>query len=231
MSVSPFFGIEMMMKIILASKSPRRRELVQLLNLSFRSQAADVDEDSIQTPNITTNVVARACLKGTASSRLNPSKDALILAADTAVAVDNIMLNKPGDRAEAFEMLNQLRQRTHYVHTGVALILPGGRVVKFLNTAVVTMRNYSDQEIYAYIDSGDPFDKAGAYAIQHPDFNPVRLLDGCYLSVMGLPVCQIIRTLTENKIKIDFDYKMVRAAHQNYIHCPDLLKLKSLITK
>jgi MAF protein len=106
------------------------------------------------------------------------------------------ILGKPKDTAEAFAMLTRLRGHTHQVYTGVALLrLSDGLLIKELCVTDVPMRDYSDAEIHAYIRTGDPLDKAGAYAIQHPQFQPVAHMEGCYASVMGLPMCHVVRML------------------------------------
>ena len=117
-------------------------------------------------------------------------------------------------------MLRALRNRPHEVHTGVVLTaLPTGREVSGVNTAVVTMRNYSDAEIAAYIASGDPMDKAGAYAIQHPGFRPVARLEGCFTGVMGLSVCHLVQLFSELELMVKAEKTAVAAAHHHY-PCP-----------
>jgi septum formation protein len=120
----------------------------------------------------------------------------VIVAADTAVVVDDSLLGKPQDVAAAVQMLRRLRGRSHQVYTGLAVVkMPDGDPLTDLCITDVPMRTYSDEEIDAYVASGDPLDKAGAYAIQHPAFHPVEKLAGCYASVMGLPLCHLVRTL------------------------------------
>jgi septum formation protein len=203
---------------LLASQSPRRRELLALLNYPFQVMAADADEDSITTPDPAVNVVETAVLKAsliTTQYTPPPHTRTLLIAADTTVAVDGEILNKPRDTAEARHMLQRLGNRTHEVHSGFVLqdMASGGRVTG-VHTAVVTMRNYSDAEIEAYIATGDPMDKAGAYAIQHPIFRPVSALAGCYLSVMGLPLCDILLALRQWGIPLRVDWTAVQQAHQ-----------------
>src|SRR5204863_5653183 len=111
----------------------------------------------------------------------------------TTVVDGNDILGKPIDNAEAFAMLTRLRGHTHQVYTGVALLRKSdGLLLKELSVTDVPMRDYSDEEINAYIATGDPLDKAGAYAIQHPQFQPVEHMRGCYASVMGLPLCLVV---------------------------------------
>ena len=215
------------MNIILASQSPRRRELIKLLNLPYSCTSVDADEESIQDEDLIANVSSRAFLKGRTLQKRLGSHSGLILAADTAVALNNQMLNKPADSAHAKNMLHALRGQTHKVHSGVVLLNAGLSInVAFVNTAVVHMRNYSEQEIDAYIKTGDPMDKAGAYAIQHPTFQPVKKLSGCYLSVMGLPLCQIIMELETLGSVVNFNRTQLIHAHQNH-QCAELAKLTS----
>jgi len=110
-----------------------------------------------------------------------------VLAADTLVVLDGLLLGKPADADEAVAMLTRLRGRTHQVYTAVCLAQDGVRDAR-LSVSDVTMRAYSDAEISRYVASGDPLDKAGAYAIQHPWFSPVAAWTGCYAGIMGLPL-------------------------------------------
>ncbi|NJN43626.1 MAG: Maf-like protein [Anaerolineae bacterium] len=122
--------------------------------------------------------------------------EGIVVAADTTVADGNEILGKPGDVNEAIAMLKKLRGRSHQVFTAIA-ILPHGTTEPDVDLCMteVPMRNYSDEEVFAYVATGDPFDKAGSYAIQHPRFKPVTTLTGCYANVVGLPLCHLSRTL------------------------------------
>ncbi len=223
-------------QFILASQSPRRRELIQLLNFPFQVMVADVDEDSITVPDPALNVVQTARLK---SSKIASLLDlpavpplTLILAADTTVAFAGDMLNKPANNEQARQMLKRLRHTKHEVHTGFVLLDPvSGREWHGVSTAVVTMRPYSDAEIDAYVATGDPLDKAGAYAIQHPQFQPVAHLQGCYCNVMGLPVCDLMAGLeqfvgSENNQWVAWDFAAIQHAHLGY-PCPTLSTLQT----
>jgi len=120
------------------------------------------------------------------------------LAADTVVVDGDELLGKPDSDEEARRMLEQLRGRRHQVYTALALYDPPNlRMLKDLCVTEVPMRNYSDEEIERYIASGDPFDKAGAYAIQHRKFQPVENFQGCFASVMGLPLCHVVRCMRQ----------------------------------
>ncbi len=219
-----------MIQFLLASQSPRRRKLLDLLGYPFSSIAADADEMAVTIPDPAENVMETAVLKATiiASPLPRPDHRQIILAADTTVALDDAMLNKPVDTAEARYMLLAMRSRSHEVLTGYVLWdMLSGEKLRGVSTAVVTMRDYTDQEIDDYIASGDPMDKAGAYAIQHPKFRPVARIDGCYLNVMGLPVCDLILALKQFGVPIQADLTAVQQAHQNY-PCPTFNKLSQL---
>ena len=179
--------------LILASNSPRRRQLLALADWMFKVIVADVDESTRANESPAAYVLRLAETKARA---ISAHADQIILAADTTVVDGNDILGKPQDNAEAFAMLTRLRGRTHQVYTGVALLrLSDGLLLKELSVTDVPMRNYSDDEINAYIQTGDPLDKAGAYAIQHPHFRPVASMNGCYAGVMGLPLCHVIRMM------------------------------------
>jgi len=144
----------------------------------------------------------------------------IILAADTAVVDGSDILGKPKDDADAFAMLTRLRGRTHQVYTALALLRLGdGLILKDLSVTDVPMRDYSDEEIHAYIQTGDAFDKAGAYAIQHRQFHPVANLSGCYASVMGLPICHVTRMMRKINLSPKADVPVNCQKHLEY-ECP-----------
>ena len=156
----------------------------------------------------------------------------VVIAADTTVVdcqVDGrcTILGKPQDDGEAKDMLRSLRGHAHQVHTAIAILSTlDGRVITDLCTTQVPMRNYTDQEIEAYVASGDPMDKAGAYAIQHPGFHPVDNLQGCYANVMGLPLCHLTRSMSKLGIFPTADVPQACQAALSY-HCsvyPQILK-------
>ncbi len=219
---------ELRVEYLLASQSPRRRELMALLGGNVRQLAADVDEDSITTPDPAMNVVDTAVLKAhTIARSFIPAVDVrtILIAADTTVVVDGEMLNKPADAAAARQMLWQLHGRDHEVHTGYVVrdMLSGVEIVG-VHTAVVTMRPYTSAEIDAYIATGDPMDKAGAYAIQHPVFCPVQALAGCFLGVMGLPLCDLVAVLRQVGVGTAVDLTAIKHAHQQF-PCPIFARL------
>jgi MAF protein len=206
-----------MEKIILASNSPRRKDLFSLFDLPFEIIPADINEDVLpeESPKAYIARLARSKADVIASDH-----EGLIIAADTVVVDGEQLLGKPLDEAEARQMLRQLRGRTHQVYTGIAIIRSSTRqTFEDICQTDVPMRDYSDDEIEAYIATGDPMDKAGAYAIQHAGFHPVEGLTGCYASVMGLPLCHLVVGLKQFGIKIPEDLPERCQASLDYV-CP-----------
>ena len=191
----------MFMSVILASNSPRRRQLLGLTGLDFQVFPADVDETPLE-GELALAYVRRLAVNKALSVSAHVGSDALVIAADTTVVDGNQILGKPVDNEGAKQMLQQLRGRSHQVYTAIAVLQAGKLLVECCGTEV-PMREYSDSEMYAYIESGDPLDKAGAYAIQHAGFHPVDHLEGCYANVVGLPLCHLVRTF--RKIYIDLE--------------------------
>jgi septum formation protein len=189
--------------LILASNSPRRRQLIRLTGWDFVVSIADVDESPRENESPADYVLRLATTKARA---INAKTDDIILAADTTVVDGSEILGKPQDDAEAVAMLTRLRGRMHQVYTGIALLRGGDDSLQTdLCVTDVPMRDYSDEEIRAYVASGDPFDKAGAYAIQHPEFSPVINISGCYASVMGLPLCHVVRLMRRMGVEPNSD--------------------------
>ena len=180
-------------KFVLASNSPRRKQLFGLSGWEFSVLAADVDETPFAHEAPRDYVIRLAQAKASAI-QARADADAFIIGSDTTVVDGREILGKPVDEADARRMLKQLRGRTHQVYTGVAILYRKNMLID-LSIIDVPMRDYSDAEIEAYIQTGDPMDKAGAYAIQHPEFQPVSSLEGCRAGVMGLPMCHVLRML------------------------------------
>jgi MAF protein len=189
--------------VILASNSPRRKQLLALTGLNFAVSVPDVDESRHENESPAEYVLRLAEKKARA---ITADADQIILASDTTVVDGSDILGKPTDSAEAVTMLTRLRGRTHQVYTGAALLrVSDGLLLTELGVTDVPMRSYSDEEIHAYVRTGDPLDKAGAYAIQHPKFSPVENMTGCYASVMGLPLCHVTRMLRKMDIQPNTD--------------------------
>ncbi len=180
-----------LLRLVLASRSPRRQALLAGLGLTFTVDAAEVDESPLPGERAEDMVLRLSRLKATTVAQRHPG--ACVLAADTVVVLDGALLGKPSGPDEATAMLAALRGRTHIVHTAVAVAWNGELRVG-LSSSEVIMRPYSDAEIAAYVATGDPLDKAGAYAIQHPVFSPVAAWRGCYASIMGLPL-DVVRAM------------------------------------
>ena len=177
--------------LILASASQRRQQFLRDLGLTFTISVADIDETPLPGELPAPMTVRLAAAKARAVAERLPASDAprLVIASDTTVAMGDTILGKPLDGADATRMLQELRGRDHEVISAVsALRLPHFGQATCINRTTVTMRDYSDDEIEAYVATGDPMDKAGAYGIQSRDFAPVVALDGCYAGVMGLPL-------------------------------------------
>jgi septum formation protein len=203
--------------LVLASNSPRRRELLALGGWTFSVRPADIDESQMPGEAPGTYVLRLArCKAQVCAKSAQPGE--IIVAADTTVAIDGRLLGKPRDAAEAEEMLLLLRGRRHQVHTGIG-VKKGDTLLTDLCTTDVPMRRYSDAEIAAYVASGDPLDKAGAYAIQHAGFHPVENFTGCFASVMGLPLCHLLRLLRQVDV---FPAADLPAACQGFLEyqCP-----------
>ena len=210
-----------MVQLILASQSPRRRRLIERIGHTARVLVTDVDEGSVDDPDPASNVVRTALLKAEAAAE--EASQGLILAADTTVALDGEMLGKPAHDTQAIHTLTRLRGRVHQVHTGLVILeTESGQVETAVCTTDVFMRLYTNEEIAAYIDSGDPFDKAGAYAIQNRTFHPVERIDGCYTNVVGLPLCRVVALLR----RFGFASSLpVAEASCDYRSCATCLKL------
>lgn len=182
------------MTLILASQSPRRRELLAQLGVVFDTAAADVDE--AQQPGEAPAALVRRLARSKALASAARFPDWPVLAADTIVVLDGQVLGKPADATEATAMLRDLRNRPHQVFSAVFALDPrSGAQAAELSESLVWMRDYGDNEIAAYVASGDPMDKAGAYGIQNWDFAPVARLEGCFSGVMGFPLGHVGRAL------------------------------------
>jgi septum formation protein len=175
--------------IILASGSPRRRELLASLGLPFEVLVSDADEST--PPEWTPETIVRnlAVRKAEAVLPAAGERDAVIVGSDTIVVLDDKVLGKPVDEQDSAKMLAMLQGRTHQVYTGVACIgLAEGRTLVDHRVTSVTMRAMSEDEICAYIATGEPADKAGSYAIQGLGATLVDEIEGCYFNVVGLPL-------------------------------------------
>lgn len=213
--------------LVLASNSPRRKQLLALTGWEFTVLPAQVDE-SVLPGELPPAYVSRLAETKARAVFSIPGVDlrrpgVVVIAADTAVVDGTNILGKPQDTQEAEAMLRSLRGRTHQVYTGLAALNVGGRFLSDMCVSEVVMREYSDAEMLDYIASGDPLDKAGAYAIQHVGFRPVERLQGCYANVMGLPVCHLVRLLAGFGLHpemVNFSAKDVALSCQKTLDAP-----------
>jgi septum formation protein len=183
-----------MQNLILASSSPRRKELLENLQLSFNTVSSDVDEQYDPKWKPDKVVMELALRKAKFVSEQYPTS--FVIGSDTVVVNDNHILGKPENREAAFSMLKSLSGKTHSVYTGVALVTPTNERTFFEKTDVVFWE-LSDEEINQYLDTGEPFDKAGAYGIQGFGSVLVKGITGDYFSVVGLPVSRTMRELKQ----------------------------------
>ena len=190
-----------MKKIILASKSPRRRELLDSIGLKFEIKDSNFDESKVR---FTDNAgeFTEALAYGKAKGVSDKIDEGIVLGADTVVVLGNKIYGKPKDSKEAFEMLCSLNNKAHDVITGVAMIDSStGRVLVEHDVTKVMFNDLTNDEIMAYIKSGDYIGKAGAYGIQSKGAVLIKRIEGCYFNVVGLPlgkVCNMLKSLDED---------------------------------
>lgn len=183
------------MKLILASQSPRRKELLGLLGIPFTIQVPQADETFDPGKDPARQVAQVSRRKALA---IGAEDDCVIVAADTIVVCDGVILGKPRDREDAIRMLEMLSGRTHQVMTGMT-VRRGDQLMSCTEITDVTFRQISKKEMIRYVDSGEPMDKAGAYGIQGGAALFARGIRGDYYNVMGLPVCRLTELLRESK--------------------------------
>lgn len=200
---------------ILASTSPRRRELIQLFGRPFHFASADVDETPRAGESPSDLVYRLGAAKVERGAEKFPHD--VVIACDTIGVLDQEILGKPRDAYDAIRMLRLLRERPHVVYSGIAIAHHERRLVRVVTTTV-WMRAYTDDEIAAYVATGDPLDKAASYAIQHNGFRPVARIDGCQANVMGLPLCHLHHALRD--LGIIFDEPDMACQKHLDIICP-----------
>ncbi len=183
--------------LVLASNSPRRWDIIGALDASLECVDSGYVEGD-RAPGEEPQRFARRLAQGKAMAVASRRQRGIIIGADTIVTLDGDVLGKPGSEAQAVGMLERLRGRTHHVYTAVCAVdAETGRSVAAGADTVVTMREYSDAELEDYVASGEPFDKAGAYGVQDEKFRPAHLVEGCYLNVVGLPLCLTVRLIDQ----------------------------------
>ena len=183
------------MRLILASASPRRRELLRQAGFEFDIQASKVAEE-IQPGERPEEFARRAARDKALQIAASSPRGSITLGADTVVVIDGETLGKPCDREDATRMLRLLSGRTHQVHTGICLVRAPAEIEALEHeTTLVTFRELDEEEIRYYVESGEPLDKAGAYAIQGLASKFVTRISGCYSNVVGLPVARLYEIL------------------------------------
>lgn len=187
-------------RIILASTSPRRQELISSLRIPYEIKPSHVEEDTPAdwTPREIVEGLALRKAEAVHKTCLGQTEPSIVVGSDTIVLLDNEVLGKPKDDQDAFRMLSSLQGKTHEVYTGVACIdgLTGRTLIRHRITSV-TMKSLSDRKIQAYVNSGEPFDKAGSYAIQGLGATLIDSIHGCYFNVVGLPLSLLSDMLSE----------------------------------
>jgi septum formation protein len=189
------------LRVILASQSPRRRELLTLVGITHEVRPADIDEAYL--PGEVPTAHAERLARGKCAVIAEREPDALVIGSDTIVVVDGDVLGKPRDEGDAAHMLRRLAGRTHIVVTAVAVSWRG-EIRSAVEEVNVTFHSLSDDDIAAYIATREPMDKAGAYGIQGYGATIVERVDGDYFAVMGLPLQLVVRVLRELGIRYAF---------------------------
>ncbi len=193
--MNPFLGPEAQRDLVLASASPRRREILERLGFEFEVLPADIEENDIACADHARFAIALAVKKAEAVRRARPL--ATVVAADTIVVCGDSRFGKPVDGADAASMLRALSGRAHEVITGVAVVAPDGRRLAEAERTLVHFRELSEEEVERYVGTGEPFGKAGGYAIQGYAAPFVGKIEGCYFNVVGLPVSLLFSMLSK----------------------------------
>lgn len=190
-----------MERLILASSSPRRKELLENIQLSFEISSSDVDESFSEHLSPEEVVMELAERKAKVVAKDYPT--AYVLGADTIVVLDGTILGKPADNQEATFMLQKLSGNTHDVYTGVSIVTPQ-HSYRFFEKTTVTFWELTETEINMYVSSGEPLDKAGAYGIQQLGSFLVKEIQGDYFNVVGLPISRVVRELRKAGYPLTF---------------------------
>jgi len=192
------------MQIVLASQSPRRSELLKQLGLDFVIKTSDVDESNsrgLKASELVQHLAFEKARVVAEDSSLN--RETIVIGADTVVVREGTILGKPRDKEDAFNMLKSLSGSWHEVMTGVAVIdINSFRYDKSIETTRVKMKELKDDVINAYIDSGEPLDKAGAYGIQGLGAVLIDRIEGCYFNVVGLPISKLCDVLKNFEVYV-----------------------------
>ena len=212
------------LKLVMASCSPRRRELIQALDLQIIITEPNLVENMYGTGENPHDLVLRLSME-----KVNSVQDdisgAIVLGADTVVVLGNNVIGKPSDVSDAMNMLHHLKGRTHLVMTGItALDLKSNKYRSTVTTTKVFMRNYTTKEMELYANSKLPLDKAGGYGIQDTPFNPAEAIEGCYFNVVGLPICEVINLLKLFRLDVHLRHGWEFSEKCHGCHLGQLLK-------
>lgn len=172
---------------------------MSLFGLTFQFISAEVDESPH--PNETPADLVRRLSHAKAEIGVQTFPNSLVVGADTIVWLDHTIIGKPTDANDAARILAMLRNRPHTVYSGVT-VMHGDQAITEIATTMVQMRDYTDEEIAAFVATGEPLDKAAAYAIQNTAFKPVAYIEGCFANVMGLPLCHLYRALKKFSVPL-----------------------------
>lgn len=192
-------------EVILASASPRRRDILNMMGLPFRVEVSGAEEtmEESMTPEL---FVEQISLRKAAEVAKKQKQNALVIAADTVVVLDDTIVTKPKDEADAVQILTRLSGRAHRVLTGLSVIrLSDGKAVSVCEETKVHFRALSEEEIFSYVQTGEPMDKAGAYGLQGRACVFAERIEGDFFNVIGLPACRLAKILKE---EFDFSYNV-----------------------
>lgn len=198
------------MRIILASSSPRRKEILQLMNLDFETIPANINEKEVEDKN-TGNLVLNIAKNKAKHIEGQMQENCIIIAADTVVDLDKDVLGKPKDEKDAVDMLSKLQGNTCKVYTGMSVIvLCKGKVKEYtdMTECEITFKKLTEEQIQEYVNTKEPLDKAGAFAIQGFGARYIRKINGDFFSAIGLSVCSLYDILI--KIQEDFDVEILK---------------------
>ena len=189
-------------KIILASASPRRKELLELIGLEFEVIPSCIDEN-IENKTFSTKLIENLAAEKAGDIANRTTIPSIIIGSDTVVIINDKILGKPKDKKDAFNMLKMLSNNTHHVISAIAVVdTETGTTLKDSVTSDVSFKELSDEEINAYIETGEPMDKAGAYAIQGLASMFVKSINGCYSNIVGISVFKLTEMLKEFGVKL-----------------------------
>jgi len=194
--------------LVLASASPRRRQLLEQIGLTFDVEPAEMDETALSGETAADHVLRLAIAKARVVAAKH--REALVIGGDTVVVLDREILAKPRDHDEAVDMLMRLQGRTHLVATGTAVVAPGGEIASEVVSVDVRFRPFDVDQARDYVATGEPLDKAGAYGIQGYGAVLVEAISGDYFAVMGLPIAVVVRLLEDLGWRFGFGRGLIR---------------------